>query len=420
MERIRIRGGRPLCGAVRVHGGKNAVLPILTATAAIRGRFILHNCPAIRDVEITQELLAAQGVTCVRTGDTLRVDSTGLRPGPIDHRLAGRLRSSVLFLGALLTAFGAAEIPLPGGCVLGARPLDLHRSGLESLGVETACESSGLITRGRPRSGTVILRYPSVGATENLLLAALGAAGPVRILGAAREPEIDDLCAFLTACGAELTGVGTACLTLTPRPLHGAEHRILPDRMEAATYLCAAACAGGDLTLTGLIPAQLAPVTLALQAAGCTIEDGADSISIRGAARRAIPPVRTGPYPGFPTDAQAPLTAALLRAEGSTVLEETVFENRFRHLPALEKMGAKIEGGGTLIRIRGVPSLHGAAVDATDLRGGAAMVCAALGADGETLISHAGLLDRGYQDLIPILRSLGADAEADEPKRTTP
>ncbi|MBQ2204116.1 MAG: UDP-N-acetylglucosamine 1-carboxyvinyltransferase, partial [Oscillospiraceae bacterium] len=225
MERIRIRGGRPLCGAVRVHGGKNAVLPILTATAAIRGRFILHNCPAIRDVEITQELLAAQGVTCVRTGDTLRVDSTGLRPGPIDHRLAGRLRSSVLFLGALLTAFGAAEIPLPGGCVLGARPLDLHRSGLESLGVETACESSGLIARGRPRSGTVILRYPSVGATENLLLAALGAAGPVRILGAAREPEIDDLCAFLTACDAELTGVGTACLTLTPRPLHGAEHR---------------------------------------------------------------------------------------------------------------------------------------------------------------------------------------------------
>ena len=411
MERIRIRGGRPLCGVVRVHGGKNAALPILTATAAIRGRFILHNCPAIRDVEITCEILQAQGVTAVRKGGSLTVDSTGLRPGPIDPRLAGRLRSSVLFLGADLAAFGEAVIPLPGGCVLGARPLDLHRAGLEALGVETACDSRGLIARGRPRSGTVILRYPSVGATENLLLAALGAEGPVRILGAALEPEIDDLCAFLAACGAELRGVGTSCLTLTPQPMHGAEHRVLPDRMEAATYLCAAACTGGNLTLTDLIPAQLAPVTQALRAAGCTLDEAADRLTISGPARQAIPPLRTGPYPGFPTDAQAPLTAALCRAKGSTVLEETVFEDRFRHVPALLAMGARIEGGGRLIRIQGVPRLHGADLEATDLRGGAAMLCAALGAEGETLIRRAGLLDRGYQDLVPLLQRLGAALE---------
>ena len=246
-----------------------------------------------------------------------------------------------------------------------------------------------------------------------VLLAALRAEGPVRILGAAAEPEVDDLIGFLTACGAEISGAGGPCLTVRPSPLHGAEHRILPDRMEAATWLCAAACAGGSLALTGLVPAHLRPVSDALRLAGCQITEEADRLSVTAGPLRAIPPIVTGPYPAFPTDAQAPLMAALLKASGTTILEETVFEDRFRHIPALRAMGGDIETVGRLARIRGVKKLHGARIRATDLRGGAAMVCAALGAEGETVLTDAGLLDRGYQDLITNLNLLGAMASAD-------
>ena len=413
LKTLHITGGRPLSGAVEIHGGKNAALPILTAAAAIPGRFLLRNCPEIRDVEITREILALLGVTSHRAGSELRLDSTGLRPAAIPPGLAGQLRSSVLFLGALLSSFGNASIPMPGGCVLGARPLDLHRSALETLGAQTEALSDGISCRGRLRAGTVILRYPSVGATENLLLAALCAEGPVRILGAAAEPEVDDLIAFLTACGAEISGAGGPCLTIRPSSLHGAEHRILPDRMEAATWLCAAACAGGSLTLSGLVPAHLRPVSDALRLAGCRITEEADRMSVTAGPLRAIPPIVTGPYPAFPTDAQAPLMAALLKASGTTILEETVFEDRFRHIPALRAMGGDIETVGRLARIRGVKQLHGARIRATDLRGGAAMVCAALGAEGETVLTDAGLLDRGYQDLIKNLNLLGASVSAD-------
>lgn len=412
MDTICIRGGRPLRGVVEIHGGKNAALPILTAAAAVPGRFTLHNCPAIRDVEITREILQLLGVSSHRRGSEVFLDSTNLQPAEIPTDLAGMLRSSALFLGALLCSSGAADIPLPGGCVLGARPLDLHLSALEALGAEAEVRSGRLCCRGRLRSGTVILRYPSVGATENLLLAALNADGPVRILGAAREPEITDLAGFLTACGAEITGAGSPCVTVRPGPMHGAAHRILPDRMEAATWLCAVACAGGTLTLKNLIPQHLQPVAAVLQTAGCSIAADDDRMTVSAGSLQAVPPIVTGPYPGFPTDAQAPVTAALLKADGTTVIEETVFEDRFRHLPALRAMGADVEAAGRLARIRGVRQLRGARIRATDLRGGAAMVCAALGAEGETVLSNAGLLQRGYQDLILHLNRLGADVEA--------
>lgn len=413
LETLHIIGGHPLSGTVEIHGGKNAALPILAAAAAIPGRFVLHSCPDIRDVEITREILSLLGVSSRRNDGDLCLDSTGLRPAAIPPALAGRLRSSVLFLGALLTSTGAAVIPLPGGCVLGARPLDLHLSALEALGAETDTHAGGVSCRGRLRGGTVILRYPSVGATENLLLAALRAEGPVRILGAAKEPEIVDLAAFLSACGAEIAGAGSPCVTVRPGKLHGAEHRILPDRMEAATWLCAAACAGGSLTLTGLRPDQLKPVSMLLRTAGCEITEATDRMTIAAGPLRAVPPIVTGPYPAFPTDAQAPMMAALLRAAGTTVIEETVFEDRFRHVPALRAMGGEIETAGRLARIRGVKRLHGAAVRATDLRGAAAMLCAALGAEGETTITNAELLDRGYQDLTLHLNRLGAAVEAD-------
>lgn len=413
METLHISGGHPLSGTVEIHGAKNAALPILAAAAAIPGRFALHSCPDIRDVEITREILSLLGVSSRRSGGDLYLDSTGLRPAAIPPSLAGRLRSSVLFLGALLCSTGSAVIPLPGGCVLGPRPLDLHLSALEALGAETDTHNGGISCRGRLRGGTVILRYPSVGATENLLLAALNAEAPVRILGAAKEPEIADLAAFLSACGARITGAGSPCVTIRPGTLHGGAHRILPDRIEAATWLCAVACAGGALTLDDLQPEQLQPVSAALRAAGCRITEAAHTMTIEAGPLQAVPPIVTGPYPAFPTDAQAPLMAALLRAAGTTLIQETVFEDRFRHVPALRAMGGEIEAAGRLARIRGVPRLHGARVRATDLRGAAAMLCAALGAEGQTVLTNAELLGRGYQDLTQTLNRVGAVITAD-------
>ncbi|MBR4192851.1 MAG: UDP-N-acetylglucosamine 1-carboxyvinyltransferase [Oscillospiraceae bacterium] len=413
METLTIRGGRPLRGTLAVQGSKNAVLPILAAAAAVPGRFSLSNCPPIRDVAVTRGILEGLGLSTSEAGGLLHIDSSGPVATAPDPRLAGRLRSSVLLLGALLARNGAAEVPLPGGCVLGTRPLDLHLRSLEALGVQVRCEDGRLLCRGRPRGGTVLLRYPSVGATENLILAALGAAGPVCILGAAREPEIRDLAVFLNACGACVQGAGSGCVRIRPASLHGAVHRILPDRMEAATFLCAAAAAGGSVTLTGLRPGHLRPVLDILRRAGCRIDETGSRLRLRAGALRSPGTIRTGPYPAFPTDAQAPVMAALLRAAGTSVIEETVFEARYRHVPALLAFGGQVELEGRLARIHGVPRLHGARAAATDLRGGAAMVIAALAAEGESRITQAWHLDRGYGRFAERLRSLGADVESD-------
>ena len=410
MDTITITGGRPLGGTLAVQGSKNAVLPILAATAAIPGSFVLTNCPAIRDVTVTRFLLEDLGLRVTEADGRLTVDSRGpVRPVP-DPALAGQLRSSVLLLGALLARLGEAVIPLPGGCALGARPLDYHRSALEGLGVTIRCEEGRLLCKGRPKAGTVILPYPSVGATENLILAALGASGPVLLIGAAREPEIRDLAVFLRACGARITGAGTPCVRIEPTELHGAAHRILPDRMEAATWLCAAAATGGEITLTELIPDELCAVLHVLRQAGCEISGSDTALTLRAGALHAPGAVVTGPYPAFPTDAQAPVMAALLRASGSTLFRETVFSDRFRHVPALCAMGAGIETAGELARVRGVSALHGAEVCATDLRGGAAAVIAALAAEGQSVIRDAWHLDRGYGNFSERLRVLGAEA----------
>lgn len=413
METLCITGGQPLHGTLAVQGSKNAVLPLLAAAAAVPGRSVLLGCPSIRDLRVSCALLEGLGLSCQAAGDTLFLDAAAPPRTDPDPALAGQLRSSVLLLGALLGRCGQAEIPLPGGCVLGARPLDLHLKGLEALGVEVRREDCLLRCRGRPRAGTVRLPYPSVGATENLMLAALGASGPVRICGAAREPEIRDLAAFLNACGARVTGAGSACVRITPAPLHGAVHRVLPDRMEAATWLCAVAAAGGTLRLTGLCPAQLEPVLRTLEHAGCELTREPAALTLRAGALRAPKPVVTGPYPAFPTDAQAPMMAALLRAQGRTLFSETVFEDRFRHVPALRAMGAQIELSGRRAVVQGTAKLRGAEMAATDLRGAAAMVCAALGAEGESRITQAWHLDRGYADFAARLRALGAEVRVE-------
>ena len=415
MQSIHIVGGRPLCGEVRLHGAKNAALPILTAAVGISGVFTLRNCPRIRDVEATREILGDLGVESAWEGDALRVDSRGRHNAVLRPELAAATRTSSLLLGALTGAWGHAEVPFPGGCVLGLglRPLDLHLEAFAALGIRHSSEGCRVRCDGRPAGGTVVLPYPSVGATENVLLAALGASGPVQLIGAAREPEIRDLAAFLNACGAEITGAGSSRIRIWPAPLHGADYSILPDRMEAVTWLCAAACAGGRVTLDAG-PETFRPVLEVLRRAGCKITEAPDRLTLESGRLRAPGSLKTGPYPAFPTDAQPLIMAAMARAEGVTVLEETVFKNRFFHVDALRAMGADIEVAGSTARIRGVRALHGAEVEATDLRGGAAMVCAALGAEGESRIRRADLLSRGYAELPQTLRRLGAEIAVED------
>ena len=419
MKYLCIRGGRALNGAVSVQGAKNAVLPLLAAALAVADRCTLENCPDIRDVHIALELLRSLGCRAAFADGTVEVDSTDRSGTALDPALAGRMRASVLFLGALTAAAGRAEIPLPGGCCLGERPLDLHLRALEALGATiTERDGSYACRAERLRGTTVLLRYPSVGATENLMLAALAAEGETTLLGAAREPEITELAAFLNACGARIFGAGSSTLHIRGGALHGCRWRVMPDRMAAATLLCAAASAGGDVLLERVRPCELEPVTAALRRAGCTVQAEEETVRLRAGRLHAIPPIVTAPYPGFPTDAQAPLMAALLKAEGTTVLEETVFENRFRHVPALRRLGGNVRLAGRMASICGVPALHGCRMEATDLRGGAAMLIGALGALGESRLENIGHLERGYAQLSQTLRLLGADVREryDEPE----
>lgn len=412
MKVLSVLGGRPLYGQVQIHGAKNAVLPILAATVATKAVCVIRGCPDIRDVDTALEILRYLGCGVDRDADAITVNAASLRQTQIPARLMEKMRSSVLFLGALLAAQGEAAIYPPGGCVLGARPIDLHISGLRQLGASLLAQGERLQFQAAALTGgVVVLAYPSVGATENLLLAATAATAPVRIVGAAKEPEIGDLAGFLNACGADIQGAGTSVLTVRPTALHGAEYRVMPDRMEAATYLSAVACAGGEVTLLQMCPRHIQAVSQCYEAAGCRIRTYEDALQIRADGLRAVAPVITGPYPAFPTDAQATFMAALLKADGTTVLEETVFEDRYRHVPQLRKLGADIALAGRIARVKGVRRLHGAAMEATDLRGGAAMLTAALGAEGESTLSHIYHMERGYDHMTQNLCRLGAKLE---------
>lgn len=411
MSRFVLRGGERLSGELTAQGAKNSVLPILAATILSRGVCVLRRCPRLRDVEVSLEILRYIGAAAEREGDSLLVDTSGVCRRAVPDALMRETRSSAIFLGAILGRCGSAELSYPGGCELGPRPIDLHLRGLRQLGAEIREEGGTLLCRGGKLRGTdIVLALPSVGATENLMLAACAAEGTTRVLNAAREPEIVDLQAFLRACGARVTGAGTSTVTVEGgAPLHGAEHTVMPDRITAATYLCAAASAGGDVTLRDIRPEELATVTDALTQAGCAVERWEDSLRLRAEGPlRAIPPIRTAPYPGFPTDAQAILMAALLRARGATVFEENIFENRYRHVDELARMGADIRTSGRVAVVTGVEHLHGAPVRCTDLRGGAALCIAALAAEGQTEVREVQHIQRGYEDLPRDLRALGA------------
>ena len=412
MEELIIRGGRRLRGELQVQGAKNSVLPILAATLLANGVVTLRNCPRLRDVETSVKILRALGCTASWDGDALTVDTSAFRDCAISDALTREMRSSVIFLGAILARCGQAACSMPGGCQLGPRPIDLHLSGLRAMGAEICERGETLRCDGcRLRGTDITLSTPSVGATENLMLAACGADGVSVISNAAREPEIVDLAQFLNACGGDVRGAGTSTVTVAGRrETHGCAYRVMPDRIAAATYLCAAASAGGDIYLRGARARDLGAVLAALRESGCDAAPDSDGIALRTPPRlKAIGPVRTAPYPGFPTDAQSVLMAALLKADGATVFEENLFESRYRHVGELRRMGADIRVFGRVAVVNGVTDLRGASVECTDLRGGAALCVAALAADGETHVSALRHLDRGYEDIRRDLSRLGAD-----------
>lgn len=411
MSYLAIRGGVPLSGRLRVQGAKNSVLPILAAALLAPGQSILHNCPRLSDVEATGKILRLLGCGVEREEKTLLVDASQPTGWTIPDPLMREMRSSVIFLGAMLARLGRAELSYPGGCELGPRPIDLHLAALRSLGAEIVEEQgrlrctvgSGLVGR------ELCLSIPSVGATENAMLAACGARGTTTIVGAAREPEIVDLQNFLNAMGARVSGAGSPVVAVEGgAPLHPAEHTVMGDRIAAATYLCAAGTAGGRLELEGAEASSLAAVTACLQEAGCEIKILGDRVALNSRGRlRGIRPVRTAPYPGFPTDAQAVLMAALAGGTGTTMFVENMFDSRYRHVDELSRMGADIQLAGRVAVVTGRP-LHAAKVRSTDLRGGAALVVAALGAEGVSQVSGLEHIRRGYEDLEGQLTALGA------------
>ena len=415
MSFYRIEGGRPLSGSLSVQGAKNSVLPILAAAVLAPGQSVIHNCPDLSDVSATLDILRLLGCRTEREGDTVLVDASALCRSDIPDRLMREMRSSVIFLGALLARLGEAELTYPGGCELGPRPIDLHLSALRRLGAEIRedqgclrCQGGGAL-RGRE----LCLNLPSVGATENAMLAACGCPGVTLIQGAAREPEIVDLQGFLRAMGAEVSGAGSSVITIRGGvPLHPAEHCVMGDRIAAATYLCAAAAAGGEVELTRAEPQTLTAVLSALEEAGCRLTSGPDHILLESRGPlQSIPTVRTAPYPGFPTDGQAILMAALTGGQGTTMFVENMFDSRYGHVDELRRMGADIRVDGRVAVVTGVGRLHGAAVRSTDLRGGAALVVAGLGAEGTTEVSDLHHICRGYEKLPQNLRALGADIQ---------
>ena len=407
-----VRGGRRLSGVCRVQGSKNASLPILAASVLCPAESELSNVPQLRDIDAALRILRHLGCGAEQKGNELYINARGLVRSTVPHELMAQMRSSVIFMGALLARCGEVRLSPPGGCQLGRRPIDLHLAALRQLGASIEERDGEILCRAEKLRGTTVrLPFPSVGATENLMLAATAAAGETRIEGAAREPEIEALQDYLRRMGFQVSGAGTGSIRIGGRRAVGhISCRIQPDRIAAASYACACAAAGGDIELREVNSAHFLTVLHFLKQAGCDILYNTHCVRIRADGRlRAVGEVTTRPYPGFPTDAMPLLMAALLRAEGKSVIRETIFENRFRQVPELRKLGGDIRIDGRQAEIYGVEALHGARLTATDLRGGAAMIVAGLAAEGETLIQDEGHIKRGYEQLDQRLAQLGAD-----------
>jgi len=410
-DRFVIVGGQRLAGEVCLPGAKNAALPILAASLLAGAPVTILDFPVLTDTELMLELLERLGCRISRSKGSAWVDSADASSWVLPEEITSRMRASVFMLGPLLARFGRAEMTQPGGCQIGKRPVDYHLQALEEMGTQVVTTPDGHIDCRADRLCGCDLRlpYPSVGATENLMMAAVLAEGTTVIENAAREPEVMDLQAFLNELGGQVSGGGTSTLVIQGVPrLYGTSHRVIPDRIVAGSLLAAAAATRGEVTLTHANPSHLWEPLRALRHAGCYIEVYGDRLSLRADTLRSLGHIRTGPFPAFPTDLQASFCAAACTARGITQVEETVFENRFHHLSELEKMGAEIAVHEDTAWITGTPFLHGTEVTAQDLRGGMALVTAALAAEGETTVYGASHIDRGYQTLDNVLCSLGA------------
>lgn len=410
---IKVEGGKPLIGTIRAAGAKNAALPILAATLLAKGPCLIERVPDLDDVRTMLTLLAHLGLRIQERGrGTVYIEpaSDGRLNDDTPFELATRMRASFLVTGPLLARLGRVRAHLPGGCAIGSRPIDLHLKGMMALGASATLAQGALVIAGGPLRGAgIYLDVPSVTATENLMMAATLARGETVIHNAAREPEVVDLARFLNAMGAHVSGAGTAHIIIAgQRPLAGAAHRVMFDRIEAATYLLAGTLPGSSITVRDVVAEPLRPVLAKLQEAGVAVQVDESSITVSSWRPMTAVDLRTMPHPGFPTDVQPPFSAALTLAKGTSIVTETIFEQRFLHVPELKRMGAAIRCEGSAAIIRGVDRLTGTQVRATDLRAGAALVLAGLAAQGVTEIHDAFHLWRGYEDLIGKFRSLGA------------
>lgn len=406
-----IQGGNRLEGSLAIHGAKNSVLPILAA-ATLCGDCRLLNCPRLTDVEVAMDILRHLGCSAEWQGSEIVTTQTAGGDCHIPDELMGAMRSSIVFLGAVMARFGCAQLTLPGGCELGSRPIDLHIAALSLMGAQIAEDGKTLFCTAPTglHGAEIMLPFPSVGATENVIIAASTARGTTVLRGGAREPEISDLIAFLCGCGADIDVEIDGTVTIHGvAELGGCSHSVIPDRIAAGTYLSAAAMTGGSLELTGIKPAHILSVLAILSNAGCVVRTGISTVSLTAPHRlKELGTIKTGPYPGFPTDMQAVMMAVSVMADGTTTFLENIFDGRYRQIPQLKKLGCNIVQQGRIAVVSGVPMLHGAVMHCTDLRGGAALVTAALAAQGESIITELQHIDRGYESFDKNLMTLGA------------
>ncbi len=412
METFTIEGGRPLSGSLRIHGAKNAALPILAASVLADGQFHIYDVPHLKDIDVMLQILTNLGATVSHVDGCVSLETTSVSVSQVPEDLMGQMRSSIFLMGPLLARLGEVTITLPGGCAIGERRIDLHLAGLTALGAKIE-EAEGYITfRAKKLRGTnIFLSFPSVGATENIMMAAVLAKGTTRICNAAHEPEIVDLQNFLNAMGAKIRGAGTDTIEIDGvERLRSVSYRVIPDRIVAGTHLLAVGTTQGHIQLSNTIPEHLTAVIQIAKSCGVEIKNRHDIMEIKSTMRpRAIDRIITSPFPGFPTDLQAQLMVFLSLARGTSVVKETVFDGRFKHVNELARMGATIHVDMGSAIIRGIGKLTGACVEATDLRAGAALVIAGLAAEGKTQVEQIHHIDRGYERLESQLTQLGAE-----------
>lgn len=410
-QKFVIKGGTPLNGELKIQGAKNSVLPIIAASVMCGGETVIENCPKISDTYASSRILTHLGLQCIIEKNVMTVRNNGNKTVEIPDDLMREMRSSIIYMGALLGACGECRMSFPGGCELGPRPIDMHIAAMKKLGAKVVDEY-GIIkcTAERGLHGARInLNYPSVGTTENIMLAAVTAKGQTVISNAAREPEIIDLADFLNRCGGRIKGAGNSTIVIDGvQKLRGCTYSVIADRIAAATYISAAASTGGEISLTGIDSSICDSFLPIFEQMGCKIYVYSDRLYINASGKlKGVNKIITMPHPGFPTDAQAVIMAALCKAYGSSIFEENIFESRYRHVDALVKMGADIKVIGKAAVVNGVEKLYGAKVSATDLRGGAAMAVAGLGAEGVTEVAEIHHIDRGYEDMEKAFSSLG-------------